>query len=271
MESGLQPDKVKIDSDVVEVGSMMQFHEAMLQELCSSMHILQGPHNQIVDETTNLFPGIHREQENMSKRITDDSLQILAVKSSNQTIQEMLAAVTQRIDKVNKAMVARTTSLKNMPTKRKLCQCQDMIDDQFTQVDDINTGLTTAMEAYKVSKSASFHVEQQAGPSGTPSYIHPHRVAAMEQLSILVSSPRDTENEFSSRARMRGGAGFNGAAGGAGNGAAGGADNGAAGGANNGTAGHGAGNGGGGAAGDPLPPDPRPSDHGGARGRSMSR
>jgi hypothetical protein len=199
----------------------------------------------------------------MSKRITDDSLQILAVKSSNQTIQEMLAAVTQRIDKVDKAMAARTTSLKNMPTKRKLRQCQDMIDDQFIQVDDINTGLTTAMEAYIVSKSASFHVEQQAGPSGTPSYIHPYRVAAMEQLSILVSSPRDTENECSSRGRMRGGAGFNGAAGGA--------DNGAAGGANNGTAGNGAGNGGGGAAGDPPPPDPPPSDHGGARGRRMSR
>jgi len=183
VESRLQTKKVTIDSEVSGVGSIMQFQQAMFQEICSGVHILQEQDNQIVSEATDLFAGLHREQEALSKRVSDNSLQVIAVKESNQAIQKSLATVTLRIDEVNKAMVAITTSLKNMPTKRELRQSQSLMEDQLAQAEDINTGLTTAMEAYKVSESTPFQAEVVAGPSGTQSWMHPQRAAAMEQLS----------------------------------------------------------------------------------------
>lgn len=128
-----------------------------------------------------------------------------------------------RIDEVSKAMAAITTSLQNIPTKREMQQHQDLMDDQLAKVEENNTGLTTMLEAYKVSESTPFHIEHQAAPSGTQSYMHPHRVAAMGQPSVSVSSLTNTESEISRRGRMRGGSGSNGAAGGV-DGAAGGAD-----------------------------------------------
>jgi len=83
MESCLQTEKVRIDAEVAGVGSMMHFQEVILPQLRSGIHILPNQDNQIVVEATDLFTGIHREQEAMSKRISDNTLQILAVKASN--------------------------------------------------------------------------------------------------------------------------------------------------------------------------------------------
>ena len=267
MESLLQSEKDRIDSKVSGVGSMMQFQNTMLQEIRSVIHILKGQDNQIVNEAMDMFTGIHREQEAMSQRISDNSLQFLAVEMSNQAIQKTLAAITLEIDEVNKAMVAITTSLQSMPTKRELRQHWSLMEDQLAQPEDITTGLTTGMKAYKVSESTPFHVEPTAGPSGTQNWMHPQRMAPMDQLSAAVSRIRDTESEISWRCQLRGGAGSNGgqgggAAGGQGSGAAGGQDGGAAGGQDGGAAGGLGGNG------DP-PPDPL--DHGDAGGRRMSR
>ena len=125
------------------------------------------------------------------------------------------------------------------------------------KIQEVNTGLTTAMEGFKVSKSSRFNFRegapratpfQQAGPS-----VHPER---QRYFGSDASSLRDTESEESWLGRLRGGAG-SGAAEGAGDGAAGGAGNGAAGGAGDGAAG-----GANGGAGDPPPPaSGPPSDH----------
>jgi predicted nucleic acid-binding Zn-ribbon protein len=58
MESRLQSEKVRIESDVQGVGSMLQFQHAMLKELRSGIHVLQEQDNQIVEEATDLFVGI---------------------------------------------------------------------------------------------------------------------------------------------------------------------------------------------------------------------
>ena len=110
-----------------------------------------------MSEATDLFARVRREQEAMTKRISDNSLHILAIKSSNQAIQKSLATVTLRIDEDNNAMVAITTSSQNMTTKKELGQHPSLMEDQLAQAEDINTGLTTAMEAYKVSESTPFH------------------------------------------------------------------------------------------------------------------
>jgi hypothetical protein len=90
-------------------------------------------------------------------------MQILAVKASNHSIQQTLGGVTTMIDVVNKAMAASTTWLKDIPSKRELRQHQDLMDEHWFEVEEINPGLTTAMESYKVSNSAPLQFKQPGG------------------------------------------------------------------------------------------------------------
>jgi hypothetical protein len=270
MESRLQTKKTRIDSEVQGVGSMMNFQQALLGELRSSIHILQDQNNQIVEEATNLFTGIKKELEDQSKKIVDIGLQNFANKVAVQGIQKMVGILSKRIDEVTTVLAIVTDQIKNIPLKRELRQFQAAMDDSVNQLAEANTGLTTAMEQYKFSESTPLGIPQNlAGPSGTQTFIHPQRAAAF--YSPSVSSLRDTASEYSWHGGIRGGAGSAAgdcAAGGgaAGDGAAG---DGAVG---DGAAGNGsAGNGAAGGGGPPPPPDPPPSDHKGPSGRRPSR
>lgn len=88
MESRLQLEKVRIDCEVSGVGSMMQLLQAVLQDIQSGIHILPNQDNQILSEGTDLFAGICQGLEAQSKRITNNSLQLLVVKSSNLALQK---------------------------------------------------------------------------------------------------------------------------------------------------------------------------------------
>lgn len=208
-----------------------------------------------MEEAADLFAGIRAELEAQSKQNTHNGLQIFPQKITIQAVQKSVGILSKRIDDVSKVLASITESLKNVPSKRELRQHQVAMDEALAQMAEVNTGLTTAMDHYKISESTPFDFRQNiAGPSGTQPYLHLQRAAAMESPSV--SSLRDTGSEYSWHARIRGGAESDGAAGGAGDGAAGGAVDAAAGGA------------GGGAAWDPPPPgDPPPSDHSGAGGR----
>jgi predicted nucleic acid-binding Zn-ribbon protein len=61
IESRLQTEKSRIDSEVQGVGSMMNFQHAVLEELRAGIHILQSQDKQIVGEATDLFAGIRTE------------------------------------------------------------------------------------------------------------------------------------------------------------------------------------------------------------------
>jgi len=228
---------------------MANLQDAMLQELRSGIHVLQSQDNHTVSEATDLVNGMRQELAALRKRISDNTLQILAAKGSTQAVQKVVSVLSKWIDEVNKAMVEITTSLKNVPSKRELHLHVHTMEEALLQIAKMNMGLTTAMEGYKLSESTPFGFRRSSvtvGPTGTQ-YVHPQRQAAFNQQSPSVSSLRDTASEYSWHARMRGGVGS----------IAGGADGGAA---------------GGGAAGDlPPPPDPPPSDHGGARTRRISR
>jgi len=236
----------------------------MLQELRSGIHVLESQNNQIVSEATELFSGMRQELEAISKRISDNTLQLLAAKSSTQAVQKGVSVLSKRVDEVNQAMTAITTSLKQIPSKRELQLHATAMEEHKQQMMEMNTGLTTAMEEYKISQSSPYDFRRSsavAGPSGMHA-VHLQRQAAFDK-SPSVSSLIDTGSEYSWHAQLRGGAGSN----------ARGADGGAAGRADTGGAdGDVGGAGGGGAAGDPPPPpDPPPSDHGRTGGRCMSR
>jgi hypothetical protein len=63
VKSALHTEKIRIDSEVQGVGSMMQFQQAVLEEVRSGIQILQEQNSQIVGETTDLFAGILKELE----------------------------------------------------------------------------------------------------------------------------------------------------------------------------------------------------------------
>lgn len=58
MECRLKTEKIRVDSEVQGVASMMNFQQAMLEELRSGIHILPVLDSQRVGEATHLFPGI---------------------------------------------------------------------------------------------------------------------------------------------------------------------------------------------------------------------
>jgi predicted nucleic acid-binding Zn-ribbon protein len=174
MESCLLTEKIRIDSEVQGVGSMMQFQQAMLEELHSGIHVLQEQDNQIVGEATDLFAAIRSELEAQSKKITDNGLQIFAQRVSIQAVRKSIGVVSNRIDEVNKVLATITESLKMIPSKRELRQHQVAMDELLIQIVEINTELTTGMEQCKFSESMPFDFGQNiAGPSGTQPYIDP--------------------------------------------------------------------------------------------------
>lgn len=92
---------------------MMQLQQAALQALHTGIRILQGRDNQIVSEGTDLLPGLSRELEAQSERITHISLHILVVENSNQSIQRGMSVLTKRIGEVNTSVAGITTSIPN--------------------------------------------------------------------------------------------------------------------------------------------------------------
>jgi hypothetical protein len=203
---------------------MMQFQQAILEELHSGIPVLQEKDNQIAGEATDLFVGVRSELEAQSKKITDNGLQIFAQNVSIQAVQKSVGILSKRIDEVNKVLATITESLKGAPSKRDLRQHQPTMDERLAQVEEINTGLTTAMEQYNFSESTPFEfLRNAAGTSGTHQHTHPQRRPAFQSPSV--SSLRDTECASSwNIARIRRGAGSNGAVGGADGGAAGGTE-----------------------------------------------
>jgi len=257
MESQLLTEKRRIGSEVQGVGSVMNFQQAVLGELRSSIHVLQNQDNQIVGEATDMFTGIKIELEAQNKKVMDIGLQIFANKTSVQAIQKTMGILSKRVDEITTVLATITDKIVDMPSRRELRQFQAMMEDSANQLAEANTGLTMAMDQYKFSESTPLGIQQTvAGPSGTQPFVNPQRAAAFYSSA---SSLRDTASEYSWQGIIRGGAGNNAA------------ENNAA---EGGAAGDGAaedGNAGDGNGGPPPPPDPPPSDHGGPSGRRPSR
>jgi hypothetical protein len=193
MGSCLQTEKVRINSKVQRVVSMMQFQQAILDEIRSGIHVLQEQDNQIVGDATDLFAGIRQELEAQNKKIFDNGLQIFAAKTTVQVVQKSVGILSNRIDEVNKVLATITESMKGIPSQRELRQHHAVMDEKLAQAEEINTGQKTAMEQYKFSQSTPFEFRQSAAePSGTQQYVHSQRLAAFQLPSV--SSLRDTKS-----------------------------------------------------------------------------
>jgi len=174
----------RIDSDVSGVSSQAEMQQVMLKELRFGIHILQTQDNQIVDEANQLFQGMKTEMEAMSKRITANSIQLLANQNTTKKIQAEIQGLTLGVDSVNNVLSKIRESLKGVPTKQELRNHAFLMEEQTMKIQEVNTGLTMAMDEFKVSETSRFHFREevpevprvspfaQAGPSRT---IHTER------------------------------------------------------------------------------------------------
>ena len=264
LESRIQTDKHRVDSEVAGVGTQVQLQQAVLQEIRSGVNILQAQDDQIVEEANSIFEAYGIELDSMSMRITGCDAQILSIMGTNIGIQRSLKDMNSKIVTVNAVLNSLKNSLKDIPSSTELRQHVAAMEDQLVQSRELNTGLNPAMQGYKFSESASYGFGKQVPKAGPSTTVHPER---QRYFGSDASSLRDTESEVSWFGRIRGGAGNGGAAdgsaGGAADGAAGGAADGAAGGAADGAAG-GAARG----AGNPPPPGSGPPSNNGNDGNN---
>jgi len=121
------------------------------------VNILQGQDAQIVQEANDIFITHRKEIEAMRKCIRNNASPILAVKGTNIGIQASLKDMNTKVQKINKVLESIKTSLKQVPSRRELRDHATAMDEQIVQMQEVNAGLTTAMEGYKFSESAQYN------------------------------------------------------------------------------------------------------------------
>ena len=157
LETRIQTERQRIDSDVSEVSSQTEMQQAILKELRFGIRILQSQDSQIVDEASQLFRGMRTEMDAMSKRITANSIQLLANQNKNKKIQEDIQGLKTGVESVNKVLSKISNSLNDIPSRQELRNHATLMEEQTMKILEVNTGLTTAMDGFKVSESSRFN------------------------------------------------------------------------------------------------------------------
>ena len=168
LESRIQTDTQRVDADVSGVGSQSQIQQAVLQEVRTSINVLQSQDNQIVTEANTILELHKNELDNLSKRITDNSSQILYIKGMNIGIQQSLKDINSKVESTTKVLNSIKLSLKEVPSRRELRDHVAKMEEYMSRFQTMNTGMTTAMEEFQFSQSSHIdfaHVGQtpQAG------------------------------------------------------------------------------------------------------------
>jgi hypothetical protein len=157
LETRIHTDKRCVDADVAGVGTQLQLQEAVLQELRSGVNISQGQDAQIVQDANDIVLLHEKKREAMSKSITDNASQIVAINGPNIRIQRFFKDMNSRIQQVNDVLDSIETSLREVASRWELREYATAMDEQLVQMKEVNTGLTTAMEGYKLSESSPYN------------------------------------------------------------------------------------------------------------------
>jgi hypothetical protein len=65
--------------------------------------------------------------------------------------------MNSRIQQVNDVLDSIETSLREVASRCELREYATAMDEQLVQMQEVNTGLTTAMEGYKFSESSPYN------------------------------------------------------------------------------------------------------------------
>jgi hypothetical protein len=93
----------------------MEIHQAVLQEVQVGINILDAQCDNKVEEASKLFPGATTEMAAMSKRIKDNSCQILTIQAINKKILDGIKDISKKINNVETILPSITKSQNKEP------------------------------------------------------------------------------------------------------------------------------------------------------------
>jgi len=86
----------------------MHLQQSVFLEFQMGISILQSQDDQMAEDASGILPEYHPELEAMSKRPTDNSVQILAFRRTNPGIQKEIKNLSMQIEDVNKVLSSTT-------------------------------------------------------------------------------------------------------------------------------------------------------------------
>jgi len=98
--------------------------------------------------------------------------------------------MNSKIQKVKEVLDSIKNSLEEVPTGRELREHAVTVDKQIILLQEVTTGLKTAMEEYKFSESSHYNFHRQILQAGQSTTVHPDM---QKYFGSDASSLRDTK------------------------------------------------------------------------------
>jgi chromosome segregation ATPase len=98
-----------------------------------------------------------KELNNLSMRISDNSQQILSIQGSNIGVQQTLKDVNSKVENLTKVLNSIKMSLKVVLSRKELRDHVAKMEENTIRMQEVNTGITNAMEELKVSQSSHLY------------------------------------------------------------------------------------------------------------------
>jgi len=168
LEGRIRTEKSLLDQEVSGVGRQLMIQQSILDEVRGGINILNGQDNDIVREAKEAFDGITLQIQDMVKQQTSHASTLMNHKRSLVKIiddfkewknsQQSLKNKFERLDEY----------VRTLATKKDLDSHARAMDETLQKIQEVSTGLTLHMDAYKLSESTTRKpTSVQAGPSGT--------------------------------------------------------------------------------------------------------
>lgn len=202
-------EKARLEREVSGVGGQVMIQQAIIDEVRKGISILQGQDNIIVLEPREIFQRIRHQIADMVKKLATNGSTLINHKKVIVKLQdnfkiwkEVQQSLENKVEDIEKHM-------KMVPSNDYITKHMKSMDEALFKIQDVSTGLTTHMEAYKVSESTLHEPRSiQLGPSygqpmasyvqPGPSYTHPSQNHGT-RISVSYESAQDMQEEATRR------------------------------------------------------------------------
>lgn len=174
LETRIRTDRSGLDCEVSGVSTQMRLQQAVLQDIGTGITGQKSQDDRIVEARIGLFEGFRQELRFFNRSFSDDAVQIQSVNATNIGIQYTWEEISGSIQDVNTVLSSITKSHMKVMSPKESREHAVQMEDQVAQIKEVNTGLTTAMEEYKLSQSSRFDFQQNTVQPGPSAMVHPY-------------------------------------------------------------------------------------------------
>jgi len=153
LEGQIHTEKAKLEGEVSGFGGHVMIQQPIIGEVREGITMFQGQDNIIVSEAGEISQGIHMQIADMVKKLTTNGSTLINHNKEILQIQDdanIWREAQQSLEHMVKAM---DRHIKMLPTKKDIQMHMMSMDDTLQKIQEVSVGLTTHMEAYKVSQS----------------------------------------------------------------------------------------------------------------------